>query len=82
MPDSQPAANTGTIFGWFKHAAALSLDAKTPEGARVERRGGGKDLQCHSPLRQPELLGLVDDPHTSPPDLAHDAVFAQDVARL
>ena len=54
----------------------LRLAAEPLQGQAVVRNLAGQDLERH-PAAQADLLGLVDDPHPAPADLAEDAVVAQ-----
>ena len=55
----------------------LGLDLEPLQLPRVHRRGERQDLQRHAAAER-ELLGLVDDPHAAPADLAEDPEVAQD----
>jgi hypothetical protein len=56
----------------------LALEAMhLPVACQRPRR---QDLERHAPAER-LLLGLVDDAHAAPPDLAHDAVLAQALRR-
>ena len=54
----------------------LRLAAEPLQGQAVCRDLAGQDLQRHL-AAQADLLGLVDDPHPAPADLAEDPVIAQ-----
>ena len=55
----------------------LGLELEPLQLPGVERRGERQDLQRH-PAAQRELLGLVDDAHAAPADLAEDPEVAQE----
>ena len=52
------------------------LGLEPTEAAGVDGRGEREDLQ-RDPTPQRDLLGLVDDPHPAPPDLAEEPEVAQ-----
>ena len=54
----------------------LGLELEPLQLPRVHRRGNRQDLQRHAAAER-DLLGLVDDPHAAPADLADDAEIAQ-----
>ena len=58
----------------------LGLDLEPLPLLGVDRRGERQHLQGNAPAQR-DLLGLVDDAHAPPADLAEDAVFAQLGAR-
>ena len=61
---------------WCSRAAALASRSNRRTCLRVQQRAGREHLQGHA-AAQRLLLGLVDDPHAAPADLAEDAVVAQ-----
>ena len=54
----------------------LRLALEPPHLLGVQQRAGREHLQGHAPAQR-LLLGLVDDAHAAPADLAEDAVVAQ-----
>ena len=62
--------------GVVQAGGGLGLELEPLQLLGVQRRGQRQDLQRH-PAVERELLGLVDDAHAAPADLAEDAEIAQ-----
>ena len=61
---------------WCSRAAAFASRRNRSRARRSPATWPGQDLERH-PAAQADLLGLVDDPHAAPADLAEDPVVAQ-----
>jgi hypothetical protein len=62
--------------GVMQLGRGLGLGLEPPQPVGVERRGERQHLQRHLTVER-DLLGLVDDSHSAPADLAEDAEVAQ-----
>ena len=60
------------MCGVVQAGGGLGLELEPLQLLGVQRRGEGQDLQRH-PAAERDLLGLVDDAHAAPADLAEDA---------
>ena len=64
------------MWGWCSCAAAWASIWNRWRCFGIDRRREGEDLQG-DPATERDLLGLVDDAHAAPPDLADDPVIAE-----